>query len=406
MARASLSCSPTCRTASQQDQSDDFRRVRPPQPRLAAYTHAFSEHTTDRRACSPCTRQRRTLTFGSGFRRRHRRSRGAIRAGPVDSQDRHRAFRRDARLTDHEAFGSQTTYNAEYAYELTPAWIRAWRHSAAPSARPTPPTATASAAIPISNPRSADELPARAALQAPGDRHSVDLELYANEIEDLIEFDFVHRSPSSISTAAEIRGAHSSATSTCGDTFSRCAPTSCRQRADNTSDRLAPAAPRRGKPHRQLRAGRRPAIELGLSVLASGDREDFGGASCYAGYAVASLTGPATPCPRNLAAQRTRREPARYAEYQTARKLSACRAAAPSSSSNTVGPRAITMGKRLSKIYTRTGDDGTTGLGDGSQHAERQPAGRGLRHRRRGQQRDRRRSCHTRCVAGRGPQPA
>ncbi len=24
------------------------------------------------------------------------------------------------------------------------------------------------------------------------------------------------------------------------------------------------------------------------------------------------------------------------------------------------------MGKRLSKIYTRTGDDGTTGLGDGS----------------------------------------
>ena len=24
------------------------------------------------------------------------------------------------------------------------------------------------------------------------------------------------------------------------------------------------------------------------------------------------------------------------------------------------------MGKRLSKIYTRTGDDGTTGLGDGT----------------------------------------
>ena len=29
-------------------------------------------------------------------------------------------------------------------------------------------------------------------------------------------------------------------------------------------------------------------------------------------------------------------------------------------------PRLITMGNRLSKIYTRTGDDGTTGLGDGS----------------------------------------
>ena len=27
------------------------------------------------------------------------------------------------------------------------------------------------------------------------------------------------------------------------------------------------------------------------------------------------------------------------------------------------------MGKRLSKIYTRTGDNGTTGLGDGSRIA-------------------------------------
>src|ERR1700730_2103898 len=32
-----------------------------------------------------------------------------------------------------------------------------------------------------------------------------------------------------------------------------------------------------------------------------------------------------------------------------------------------LGPRRIqAMGNRLSKIYTRTGDDGTTGLGDGS----------------------------------------
>ncbi len=36
------------------------------------------------------------------------------------------------------------------------------------------------------------------------------------------------------------------------------------------------------------------------------------------------------------------------------------------------------MGKRLTKIYTRTGDDGTTGLGDGSRTAKDSPRVRAL----------------------------
>ena len=38
------------------------------------------------------------------------------------------------------------------------------------------------------------------------------------------------------------------------------------------------------------------------------------------------------------------------------------------------------MGNRLSKIYTRTGDDGTTGLGDGTRVPQGRRARRGLRH--------------------------
>ena len=47
------------------------------------------------------------------------------------------------------------------------------------------------------------------------------------------------------------------------------------------------------------------------------------------------------------------------------------------------------MAVHLTRIYTKTGDDGTTALGDMSRVAQDRPAARGVRRRRRGQQRDR-----------------
>ena len=100
-----------------QNQSDDFVES----DRLSVdwqYTHAFSEHTitgglfaTDETA--------KTLSFGAGFDEDTE-----VRAAFLQDQwthDRHRAFVA-LRLTDHGAFGNQTTYNAEYGYELTDAW--------------------------------------------------------------------------------------------------------------------------------------------------------------------------------------------------------------------------------------------------------------------------------------------
>jgi vitamin B12 transporter len=120
----------------------------------------------------------------------------------------------------------------------------------------------------------------------PDGRHSIDLEVYANDIENLIEFDFTTFTLVNIDTA-EIRGAQLGYEYR-GDSFVLRADV-VSQRADNktTGSRLLRRAEESATltyvqnlgPHR-----------IGLAVLASGDREDFGGVR-LAGYAIANLTG-------------------------------------------------------------------------------------------------------------------
>jgi vitamin B12 transporter len=199
------------------------------------------------------------------------------------THDRHRAFVA-LRLTDHETFGDQTTYNVEYAFELADAWtLRAGLGRAFRA-----PDATdlfgfgGNAEL---QPELADEYQAGLRYR-PGSRHSIDLELYANDIEDLIEFDLMTFTLVNVATA-EIRGAQLGYEYR-GDSFVVRADVVAQRAEDkSTGARLLRRAEESATlaytqnlgPHR-----------IGLSVLASGDREDFGGVR-LAGYAIANLTG-------------------------------------------------------------------------------------------------------------------
>ena len=263
----------------EQNQSDDFVES----DRLSLdwqHTLAFSEHTVTG-GLFAMQETAKSLSFGSGFDEDT-----DVKAVFLQDQwisGRHRAFIA-ARLTDHDSFGNQTTYNVEYGYELTSSWtVRAGlgRAFRAPDATDR----YGFGGNPDLEPEIADEY--QLGLRyAPGNRHSVDIEFYANDIQDLIEFDFATFTLVNIDTA-EIRGAQLGY-EYLGDSFSLRADL-VRQNAENTSNdsRLFRRAEESFTLSYTQDIGQH---RLGLSVLASGDREDFGGVT-LPGYAVASLTG-------------------------------------------------------------------------------------------------------------------
>lgn len=222
-----------------------------------------------------------TLSFGSGFDEDTDVS--AVFVQDQITFDRHRAFVA-LRLTDHETFGQQTTWNAEYAFDLNDDWNlnaglgRAFR---APDATDR----FGFGGDPDLNPEVADS--AQLGLRyRPGDRHSFGIELYANDIEDLIEFDFATFTLVNIDNA-EIRGAEL-AWEYRGDAFTLRSELNA-QKAENadTGNRLLRRAERSVTLSYTQELG---AHRLGVSLLASGDREDFGGVE-LGSYVIANLTG-------------------------------------------------------------------------------------------------------------------
>ena len=244
------------------------------------YSHAFENNTVtggvyvvDENASS--------VSFGTSFNEDT-----LIRAAFLQNQlslGRHKAFLA-VRVTNHENFGSHTTWNAEYAVEINDSLTlnvglgHAFR---APDASDR----FGFGGRPDLEPELADER--QVSLRyTPDDRHSFNVELYANNIEDLIEFDFATFTLQNLDEA-EIRGGQLGYEYR-GENFVLRADL-VRQRADDkaTGERLLRRAERSATLSYTQSIG---AHRLGMSILASGEREDFGG-SKLAGFVIANLTG-------------------------------------------------------------------------------------------------------------------
>ena len=260
-----------------QNQADDFVKS----DRVSfdwQYSHALAEHTLagglfaiDETASS--------LSFGAGFREDT-----TVRAAFVQDQwarGRHRSFVA-LRYTDHETFDDHVTWNAEYAFEIN----ESWSFTAGIGHAFRAPDATDRYGFggrPDLRPELADE--AQLGLRfVPGNGHRFDLELYRNDIEDLIEFDLETFQLDNIA-AAEIRGAQLGYEYRGERFFFRAE--AVRQRADNaaTGERLLRRAEETATVSYTQDVG---AHRFGVSLFASGKREDFGGIE-LPGYVLANL---------------------------------------------------------------------------------------------------------------------
>tara|TARA_B100000686_G_C16800236_1_gene985418 strand:+ start:2319 stop:4130 length:1812 start_codon:yes stop_codon:yes gene_type:complete len=221
------------------------------------------------------------ISFGSGFH--EKTSTHAVFLQDQWSVGRHRAFFA-TRVTEHETFGNATTWNAEYALKLSEKWVlrtgfaRAFR---APDATDR----FGWGGNPNLNPELSNET--QLSISYNGDsRHSLSLQLYKNDISDLIEFNMATFELANIAKA-KIRGAELNWNYESSDFSVR--GSIVKQAADNPLD--------------NVRLLRRPEDSitlsiiknigqhrLGLSLVANGDRKDFGQVN-LPGYALVNLTG-------------------------------------------------------------------------------------------------------------------
>jgi vitamin B12 transporter len=220
------------------------------------------------------------ISFGSGFDE-DTATKALFLQDSIDL-GRHRGFLA-ARFTDHETFGNRVTWNAEYGFDLNDRWALNAGVGTAFRAPDASDRYGFGGNVDLEA-ESAEEIQLGAKYQL-ADRHTLRLELYSNDIENLIEYDFASFTLQNIGKA-EIRGAELGYDYQ-GDNFVFRASL-LKQSAENadTGARLLRRADESLTVSYTQDIGR---YRVGVTVLASGDREDF--AATLPGYVLANLTG-------------------------------------------------------------------------------------------------------------------
>lgn len=239
---------------------------------IAGHTLAAGLYLSDENAS--------TLAFGSGFD--EDTSTRAIFVQDSFHLKNHRIFLA-ARYSDHETFGGEITWNADYAYLINDRWTINAGIGHAFRAPDASDRYGFGGSVDL-QPEVADEIQLGTEFR-PVWGQTVRLELYYIDIEDLIEFDLEDFALRNIG-AAEIRGAQLSYQY---DSEKFSLHTSLvKQSADNATERvrlLRRAEESLSVTYTQKLAEHR----LGLTLLATGDREDFG--VTLPGYVLTNLTG-------------------------------------------------------------------------------------------------------------------
>ncbi len=261
-----------------QNESADFVTSR----RLALdwqYSHSFEHH--DVAAGIYVTAENaEAVSFGSGFD--EDTDTRAVFVQDSIAFGRQRAFVA-ARFTDHDSFGDEFTWNAEYAMDVGERLTLGLGAGHAFRA----PDATdrfgfgGNAGL---RPEAVDELQASAEFRLTA-RQSARVELYRSEIDDLIDFDLESFTLRNLSRA-DIRGAELGWRYD-GERYAVRAD-AVLQRAEDKSD----GSPLLRRAERTLTINATRSLgehAVGLSLLASGERDDFG--ATLPGYVLVNLTG-------------------------------------------------------------------------------------------------------------------